>query len=183
MSCYICKSSDHTDALFCPFLPFVQQIVQEAMFVTHLHVPNVVKSNFAMRDRILVTTTAVPPHMQPPPPRNLTTAEALTTTTAVPPHMQPPPPRNLTTAEALTTTTAVPPRMRNVITKEIAVEIFKQKYKKNRNSASVIAMHYKLTAKAVREIWTMRTWKSTTKFLWNTIDQAEYKTLGGARRI
>jgi hypothetical protein len=204
-------SSDHTDELLCPVLPSIQQRVQDAVSVAPLYIPRIVESKIAdassnhsdellcpfilsVQQRIItkrfVEVMSVLPQMQPPlpPPPHMHIGKTLL-------QMQPPPPRmrNVITTTAppphmhigtpLLQMPPPPPRMRNVITKEQAVQIFKHKYQKNNRSANNIAKHYGMTAKAVREIWTMRTWKSSTKHLWNTVDQAEYKRLGGGRRI
>ena len=72
---------------------------------------------------------------------------------------------------------AAPSRWRE-ITEEVAIEIFRTKAHRTSSDSARLAQQYGITAKAVRDIWIMRTWVCTTMPFWNRDDEREFLRSG-----
>ena len=70
----------------------------------------------------------------------------------------------------------VPRRCRTTITKHEAIQIFvaKHSHTTGDHQAARLGLEFGLTNKAIRDIWTMRTWGKTTKPYWNASDGAQF---------
>jgi len=60
---------------------------------------------------------------------------------------------------------AVPDRVR--LTPEQAIDIFKMRGTKKARTASLLATKYGITPKAIRDIWTRKSWAQDTRPHWN----------------
>ena len=64
-------------------------------------------------------------------------------------------------------------RKRQSLTIEAVTQIFlaKRTHSRQRGLTSRLARHHGVTAKAVRDIWTLRTWKAVTEPMWNDAER------------
>ena len=67
-------------------------------------------------------------------------------------------------------------RFRTVITKHEAIQIFRAKHshRMGDREAARLGFEFGLTSKAIRDIWTMRTWVQATKPYWNASDAQHF---------
>lgn len=66
-----------------------------------------------------------------------------------------------------------PTRKRESLTVESVIQIFlaKRTHSRQRGQTSRLARHHGVTAKAVRDIWNLRTWKTVTEPMWNDAER------------
>jgi hypothetical protein len=67
-----------------------------------------------------------------------------------------------------------PPSRWREITESDAIDIFQAKIQRSGVDSARLALRYGITAKAVRDIWVMRTWITTTMSYWTKEDTLQY---------
>ena len=68
---------------------------------------------------------------------------------------------------------SLPTRWRE-ITEDEAIEIFQAKMNRTGADSTRLALRYGITAKAVRDVWVMRSWITTTMPFWTKEDVLQY---------
>ena len=72
--------------------------------------------------------------------------------------------------------TSVPGRAR--LNPEQAINIFKQRATKTKDTATLLATKYGVSSKAIRDIWTRKSWAEDTRPFWTHLDYHSGCSLG-----
>jgi len=64
---------------------------------------------------------------------------------------------------------AVPERVK--LTSDQAISIFNHRETKTKHTAALLSAEYGISSKAIRDIWTRRSWAHDTRLYWTLLDQ------------